>query len=155
MEIKKFKWGENPVELDQLSVLYVSKDGSKEKEYIKNVLNVFPEHICENVFEYTMFNKKKSTLLINERNIGDFNHNYFIDIINREKYHLLVKGNMESIPKWFFTISDIIMFENVDDINRYLTENYKCFNFKKDVPKNLFIIDKRNDDLHIFVDFIV
>ena len=147
--ITTFNWKQFPVEYSSFSVCVCFEDndllihsGAIDKDILLSFLKIiFPSHIHSGAIE----NNKGKTTKIYNFDIEDIKWTTNNNILQKhlsKKGHSIFVGKYDNIPNIIFTISDILIFTNLNNVNKYLERhNIQINNF--DEQKYFLVIDKR------------
>jgi hypothetical protein len=170
--INIFSWDKFPVESDKFRMCICLENEiiEDDNQSIKNLIEynklLFPENIIyyKTIQDLIYYKKQsyniKSTVLIdlrnNEKNKNKTSdlwlENLYMMILDLESIYCIIIGEYSKVPKIILTVSDIIIFDTTNTINKYLSErhNSKLSNF--DVTEKYYLmVDKRRMDFKIQV----
>lgn len=127
--METYKWNFFPVDFNNFHVLIVSSmESQKNIKLIEYFKKIFPTSFlfCDTTID---FEKE-------------------LEIKNNS--HSIVYGRYNDIPSSILSISDIIVFDNTDDINKYLSSRYLCIVEDFDFNNYNALVDKKNIALRIY-----
>jgi len=141
-----FSWKKFPLEEKNFYICLVGKLENEENKENKKYSDSF-----NNLYEYIKIifpSTGKGTKIVNypdcEKNWLT-SHLCFQTTGGVNKYgdsHLIVRGSFEDIHETVLTNSQIVIFESLEDTNRYLRKRHGCILDNFDTSVNFILIDK-------------
>lgn len=124
-----YKWNFFPVDFNSFRVSIISSiEVQKNIELVEYFKKIFPTSFlfCDKIIDFEKEIEVKNTS------------------------HSIVYSSYNNIPSSILSISDMIIFDNIDDTNKYLSSRYSCIVEEFDFSNHNILVDKKNIILRIY-----
>lgn len=156
-DITVFLWNEFPVEKTKFTTC-ICKDGieeSKLDELLNFIKLIYPEDYIvyttpKDLIEYkNRISVKKSTIIFDLCKTTDWAENLYILDRYLDRAYFIIIGLYEHIPKIYLTISDIMIFNDEETINKYLSTRHNSLISNFNHQSYYCLLDKRRMGMKI------